>query len=265
MQQQFMQNASRLFQQHTPQYANQPPPPSVPYPGNLKPSQASAVPTEPGTKVFVGQLPFSKQERDLYQLFQAIGPVAEVVLMRDAKTQQKKGSAFVRFHSAAHAERAVGALDGFTFSGSPRPIAVSIAAGGSANSQAQKRPHSATQGEMTIQSMGVQAEGALPVNPSQMAAGAVPQEGAKLFVGQLPFSRNEEEIKEVFSAYGQVAEVFLHRDASGQKKGGAFVRFFNTEDAIRAIELDGYLFPGATRPITVALAGSDGAKRRRTM
>merc|ERR1719263_1637528 len=99
--------------------------------------------------------------------------------------------------------------------------------------------------------------------PIDINSGITSEEGAKLFVGQLPFSKNEQHIKQVFSTYGTVTEVFLHRDAAGQKKGGAFVRFSTVDAAIQAIELDGYMFEGATRPITVALAGGDGAKKRR--
>merc|ERR1719253_299967 len=131
----------------------------------------------------------------------------------------------------------------------------------------------------TIASLGSQAPGAMSLDGfqygrapgkgvkaepqfSSYAAGPV-VEGAKLFVGQLPFSRNEHEISKVFSKHGPVAEVFLHKDAQGQKKGGAFVRYFSADHAMAALELDGFLFDGATRPITVSLAGTDG-KRQRT-
>merc|ERR1719237_1154348 len=84
------------------------------------------------------------------------------------------------------------------------------------------------------------------------------EEGAKLFVGQLPFSRTEEDILRIFIAYGPVSEVALHRDAQGQKKGGAFVRFFHAAHAAQALELDGYLFPGSTRPISVRFPNNSG-------
>jgi len=231
----------------------------------------------PGSKCFVGQLPFSKSEGDLWQLFGAIGPVAEVLLLKDKRTNEKKGAAFVRFNSAQNANQAVAALDGFTFAGSPRPISVSLAqsdggVGGEKRSWATAQNSAAAK----IMSLGTQAEGALDLgglDPGGLDHGGghsfaapqmEPQEGAKLFVGQLPFSRSEEEIKQVFGSYGPVAEVFLHRDShTGQKKGGAFVRFFTVDDAYRALELDGYVFQGATRPITVALAGEGGAKRQR--
>jgi RNA recognition motif-containing protein len=223
---------------------------------------------QPGTKLFVGQLPFSKTESDLWQLFGSIGPLAEVVLMVDSKTNKKKGAAFVRYHNVHSANAAVAALDGFLFSGSPRPISVSISASGGG----QKRgPPSAAAAFATIQSMGTQAAGALNVTggmqaPGQGHAGMAGQDpggpAAKLFVGQLPFSRSEMDIKAAFSKYGPVAEVFIHKDAQGQKKGGAFVKFFNEDHAAQALEMDGFVFDGATRAISVAVAG-ESAKRQR--
>lgn len=284
MQQQQWQQAQ---QWHQPQQQYQPPPPLGPAPamayaaaGKGQPKGAAAS-TEPGTKVFVGQLPYSKSEGDLWQLFGSIGPVAEVVLLKNAATGEKKGAAFVRFHNAHSANAAVAALDGFIFSGSPRAITASIAESDGGKGNKRSAPSNMPSAAATIQSMGQQASGALNINGLQhghvsgqqqpgglagnaSAAPAPPPtaEGTKLFVGQLPFSRSENEIMQVFSTYGAVAEVFLHRNQQGQKKGGAFVRFFDPDHAVQALELDGFLFEGATRPITVALAGND-AKRQR--
>merc|ERR1712070_552565 len=117
-----------------------------------------------------------------------------------------------------------------------------------------------------ILQMGTPAPGALNVGSSNFMGNGGPLaphvEGAKLFVGQLPFSRGEGEIAKVFSKYGSVAEVFLHRDGKGEKKGGAFVRFCSADSAASALEMDGFIFDGATRPITVALAADGGAKRQ---
>jgi RNA recognition motif-containing protein len=252
------------YVQHRPQFAHQPMPPQTPFPSAAMKGGASG---PPGSKVFVGQLPYSKSESDLFQLFNAIGPVAEVVLLKNKATNEKKGAGFVRFLNAQHAAQAVAALDGFTFAGSPRPISVSLAqsdgaTGGVKRSYGSGPTHT---GGAKIQSMGKQAEGSLDLGGAYIAPPEA-QEGAKLFVGQLPFSRSEDEIKQVFSNYGQVAEVHLHRDlTTGQKKGGAFVRFYTIDDAYKALELDGYLFQGATRPITVSLPQEAGAKRQRVV
>ena len=60
--------------------------------------------------------------------------------------------------------------------------------------------------------------------------------GCKVYVGNLPFSVNEEELKKLFSSYGKISEVSLISDKfSGRSKGFGFVTFANSEDAQTAI------------------------------
>jgi len=236
-------------------FSQQPPPPAGSPPGGMGGKGWSAQPQAgsqgaPGSKLFVGQLPYSKSEEDLWKLFGSIGPVVEVVLMKNMQTQQKKGSAFVRYQTTQHAAAAVAALDGFIFNGATRPISVSIATGGTANNTVSSMGTPATQAKRKFEAMNGGA--ALQV-----------EDGAKLFVGQLPFSKTERDLQELFGHFGQIAEVSLHRDANGQKKGAAFVKFFSANSAAQALECDGYLFPGSTRAISVSVMGAGGDKRQR--
>lgn len=60
--------------------------------------------------------------------------------------------------------------------------------------------------------------------------------GCKVYVGNLPFSVNEEELKKLFSSYGKISEVSLISDKfSGRSKGFGFVTFVSSEDAQKAI------------------------------
>jgi len=226
----------------------------------------------PGCKLFVGQLPYSRTEADLMQLFGSVGPVTEVCLLRDRATQEKKGAAFVRFSAPQHAAAAAASLNGFLFSGSTRPITVSLAQNDTGGSPMPNMSALASLG--TLAGGSTLAPGVRQKRPGGPGYGSVWSEdagaaavesepGAKLFVGQLPFSRNEGDLRQVFGQYGPVAEVLLHRDVQGQKKGGAFVRYQSAAHAAAALQLDGYLFQGSTRPITVSIAGEGGAKRRR--
>jgi RNA recognition motif-containing protein len=207
----------------------------------------------PGANCFVGKLPFSKSESDLVKLFSSCGPVIEAVLLKDKHTGEKKGAAFVSFATPQHAAAAVTALNGFWFHGATRPISVDIAVTkidttlGVVNDGSRKRPISA------MGTYGVAAASAAPTY-------GVVDPNCKLFVGQLPFSKSEGAIKDVFQAYGSIVEVMLHRNASGQKTGGAFVIFNNPESASAALALNGYMFPGATRAIAVSIP----TKRQRT-
>lgn len=72
-----------------------------------------------------------------------------------------------------------------------------------------------------------------------------------IFVGSLPFSLGEAELKESFEAYGEVESVKIITDKlTGKSKGFGFVEMPNDEEAEKAIEeLNGYSLKG--RPIVV--------------
>lgn len=67
----------------------------------------------------------------------------------------------------------------------------------------------------------------------------------KLYVGNLPFSTNEDEIRDMFAAYGDVQSVNLIVDReTGRLRGFGFVEM-NTEGADAAMEaLNGKAFGG---------------------
>jgi len=53
----------------------------------------------------------------------------------------------------------------------------------------------------------------------------------KLFVGGLPFSTTDDELKELFAAHGSVASATVVRDRdSGRSKGFGFVEFENDDE-----------------------------------
>ena len=64
-----------------------------------------------GRKLFVGNLPFSTDERRLEALFQAIGPVDSVNIVRDQMTGRARGFAFVEMQSEEAAQAAIQALN----------------------------------------------------------------------------------------------------------------------------------------------------------
>ncbi|HSX18156.1 MAG TPA: RNA-binding protein [Candidatus Saccharimonadales bacterium] len=76
----------------------------------------------------------------------------------------------------------------------------------------------------------------------------------KLFVGGLPFSTTDDELKELFAAHGAVASATVVRDRdSGRSKGFGFVEFENDEEGKAAqTALNGSEFGG--RNISVDMA-----------
>jgi len=76
--------------------------------------------------------------------------------------------------------------------------------------------------------------------------------GNRLYVGNLPFSANEEQIRELFGQNGRdVTEVKLITDRdTGRPRGFGFVEMGNSEHADAAVSaLNGFTMDG--RPLTV--------------
>ena len=58
-----------------------------------------------------------------------------------------------------------------------------------------------------------------------------------IYIGQLPYNVNEDEIKEIFVEYGEIASVNLVKDRfSGQSKGFGFIDMPNNSEADKAIK-----------------------------
>ncbi len=76
----------------------------------------------------------------------------------------------------------------------------------------------------------------------------------KMYVGNLPFSAQEQDVRELFSQYGGVTEVFLPMDReSGRPRGFAFVTMDSPEAMQAAINgLNGQEFQGRKLAINEA-------------
>ena len=58
----------------------------------------------------------------------------------------------------------------------------------------------------------------------------------KVYVGNLPFKMRDEDLKELFSQYGEVSEAVIIKDKyTGRSKGFGFVTFADDEAAQQAI------------------------------
>ena len=59
----------------------------------------------------------------------------------------------------------------------------------------------------------------------------------KLYVGNLTFSINDEELEKAFAEFGEILSAIVIKDrVSGRSKGFGFVEFANDEDADKAAE-----------------------------
>lgn len=72
----------------------------------------------------------------------------------------------------------------------------------------------------------------------------------KLYVGNLPFDTDEEQVRELFSTYGEVHSVDMINDReTGRFRGFCFVAMDNSEADAATAALNGYAFGG--RPLKV--------------
>lgn len=96
----------------------------------------------------------------------------------------------------------------------------------------------------------------------------------KLYVGSLPYSVTEEELRNLFSAYGQIESVRIITDKfTGQSKGFGFVEMASGEEAQKAIEgVNGMKLSGRTLIVNDArpeqkrersFGGGGGGRERR--
>jgi len=150
-------------------------------------------------KLFVGSLDRNLGQEDVQKVFSEYGTVIEVKMLTDKATGKSKGAAFVRFSSRSAGDRAIAARNNQLLPGvyASRPITVKYADGDPA------------------------------------AEVGVPGE-FKLFVGSLPKTVTEIELREIFSRFGSPSEVVLLRNQQSRGAGG-FVKYKFKKEALAAI------------------------------
>ena len=76
-----------------------------------------------GSRLYVGNLPFSAGEQEIRDLFEQNGrTVAEVKLITDRDTGRPRGFGFVEMGSSEEAEAAISELNGFEMQGRPLTV-----------------------------------------------------------------------------------------------------------------------------------------------
>ncbi|KAG9147481.1 hypothetical protein Leryth_007291 [Lithospermum erythrorhizon] len=164
--------------------------------------------------VFAYQISLKADERDVYEFFSRVGKVRDVRLIMDRITKRSKGVGYVEFYDVMSVPMAI-ALSGQPLLGVPVMVKPS---------EAEKNLVQST-ASMTTGAGGVNAVGA-----------------RKLYVGNLHLSIREDQLRQVFEAFGTVELVQLPTDLqTGQCKGFAFVQFARLEDAKAAQNLNGQL------------------------
>lgn len=75
----------------------------------------------------------------------------------------------------------------------------------------------------------------------------------KLYVGNFPYSVDEDQLRDLFSEYGEIEDLAMIKDRdTGRPKGFAFITFASQQAAEKALEQDGKDLGG--RPLKVNMA-----------
>lgn len=87
----------------------------------------------------------------------------------------------------------------------------------------------------------------------------------KIYVGNLPYEVTDDDLRDMFSTFGSIAEIKLITDReTGRSKGFSFVEFDDESSVEGALTMNGQDYKG--RPLKVSLArektgGSGGSSR----
>jgi CUG-BP- and ETR3-like factor len=75
----------------------------------------------------------------------------------------------------------------------------------------------------------------------------------------------EDEVRELFSPFGEIREIYMIRNADGSSKCAAFLRYVERESAVQAIESlhSNLLMDGAARPLIVKFADNKQQRHQR--
>lgn len=232
--------------------------------------------------LMVRQLHPRTGEFDLFELFSKKGKVIDVKLVKDERSNRCIGVAYVEMSADTEVDNAL-TLNGEPLCGSHIVVQRSMAlknrmasAGATAHeikmaSTALNDPSTASQ-VAAAAGTGVVPPGMAGIIPPPPppgrpgGGGGAPSQmgsaegGIKVYVGGLDFSFSEFQVREIFSAFGELERVDLQRDPSTyQSRGFAFVHFKRSADGIRCCDQMN-LTEIAGRQIKVNVAGSQAAR-----
>lgn len=192
--------------------------------------------------LFVGNLPFDVTESTIKALFEPHGKVDLVNIPRDRMTQKPRGFAFVDMSTAEELEAAISAVDGTHLENRSVRVMKSVNKDevGERKAAAPKRERSNTG-----------------------ASNGPPAGTKKIYVGNIPFSVTKDELKDLYSEYGEVVDVYIPPNPeTGEGRGFAFVTM-KEEDFLKAIEgTNGVEFGGRTLVVNEPLPPGKKAPTR---
>uniref|UniRef100_Q6PF35-2 Isoform 2 of CUGBP Elav-like family member 1-B n=1 Tax=Xenopus laevis TaxID=8355 RepID=Q6PF35-2 len=200
-------------------------------------------PDSDSIKMFVGQVPRSWSEKELRELFEQYGAVYEINVLRDRSQNppQSKGCCFITFYTRKAALEAQNALHNMkVLPGMHHPI--------------QMKPADSEKNNGGLNTV------LFPEHPASV-------EDRKLFIGMVSKKCNENDIRTLFSQFGQIEESRILRGPDGMSRGCAFITFTTRSMAQMAIKAmhQAQTMEGCSSPIVVKFADTQKDKEQKRM
>ena len=227
-------------------------------------------------KLFFGMLPYSYTDGDIRELLSPSLVPSDCVemvhiLRKNGGHGAPLGSAFVRVRGKDKATRIIDMLNGkVQLPGAPNLLNVSFAQARSSGSAAPARhgrdadamgPRNTRKRRRQDTGLSAARHGEPSVSRSRADSGSASQNLGggvfKLYVANLAFRVDENDLSRLFGRYGRVLEVHIlrERNGSGRSKGAAFIKYGTNDEAEQAIQhLDGTIQWGYERPVRVSFA-----------
>ena len=183
-------------------------------------------PGKHGGRIVIRNLPFTLEKSKLQKTLEKIGQVQDLNLPWNTEKSRNQGYAFVEFSKKNISEKAIKTLNGSKIQG--REISVDWAL-------AKDRYEKAVKQEEISQDFKPQkVEPQVPEEPKPKSNKLY--EGKTLFITNLNYQTDEDDLKEFFEQYGKLlyAKVVENKE-TGDSKGEAFVCFKNKEDCDKAL------------------------------
>lgn len=188
-------------------------------------------------KVFVGGIPYTSTQDELKKHFEAVGEVVSVEIPQN-ENGNSKGFALIEFSSAEAAESAIEKFNQSTFG--ERKIIVRADGNRGPRRDNPRRGGRGGRGGRGRGSRGGGGGGGRGGNrsfaaPARSRSPQAKRPGYQVYVNNFPWSTSWQDLKDLFSTYGEVAHASVVRDQQGRSRGFGSVRFVKEEDALAAI------------------------------
>jgi len=176
---------------------------------------------EEGVKIYVGNVSFETTKEQLVESFEEYGTVSDCYVPLDSNTGMMRGFAFIRMPNEEEANKAIEGWNGEVLGGRVIEVSVSLPRGQAPPRRNRNKP---------------------------------PPNQTKIYVGNLPFETEADELTELFQDFGTVLDCYMPEDRmTGRGRGFGFISM-PKEDAEGAIEeLDGFEFGGRMLRVNEAM------------